>query len=176
MNDNHLVVCGQQVAIGPMLAHMMLASQGLQDRLLSLAEQTEEILDDTFPVPETDGGAILLTLELFGGLPRLTVAYVDLTYTAIFEHVGGDSLETLEKTFDGEAEVIEWLSDVTELSHTKSEMITLPFANRFGEYTQVTLTECTARPVDDGTWAAEGDVWSDHLDAGLQREAARKAA
>ena len=178
MNDNHIIVCGQQVAIGPMLAHMMLSSQALQDRLLGLADQAEEILDETYPIAETDGGAILLTLELFGGFPSLNVVYVDLTYTAMFEHVGGDSIETLEKTFDGEAEVIEWFSDVSEPSRTKSEKITLPFADRFGEYTRVELTDIKATPIGDGTWVTDGTVWTDHLDAGLQREAeaARKAA
>ena len=177
MNDNHLVVCGQQVAIGPMLAHMMLTSQDLQDRLLGLADQDESIRETHFPVAETRG-VITLELAVACGFPMLTVAYVDDTYTATFEHVGGDSLETLEKTFDGEAEIIDWFSDVTEPSRTKGETITLPFADRFGEYTRVRLTEITAKPVDDGTWVAEGDVWSDHLDAGLQREAeaARKAA
>ena len=45
MNDNHLIVCGQRVAIGPMLAHMMLSSQDLQDRMLSLADQRETIAE-----------------------------------------------------------------------------------------------------------------------------------
>lgn len=178
MNDNHIIVCGQQVAIGPMLTHMMLSSQALQDRLLGLADQTEEILNDTFPIAETDGGAILLTLELFGGFPSLNVVYVDLTYTAMFEHVGGDSIETLEKTFDGEAGIIDWFSDVTAPSITKGEKVTLPFVDRFGDYTRVELTDIEAKPLDDGTWAANGTVWTDHIDAGLQREAeaARKAA
>ena len=181
MNDNHLIVCGQRVAIGPMLAHMMLSSQELQDHLLSLADENEDISEIAFDVKETKG---LLTLkldvycDLGHRLPMLTVSYIDETYTATFEHVGGDSIETLEKTFDGEAEIIEWFSDETKNSRPKGEKITLPFADRFGEYTQIELTDIEATPVGDGTWIADGDVWSDHLDAGLQREAeaARKAA
>ena len=177
MNDNHLIVCGQQVAIGPMLAHMMLSSQDLQDRLLGLAGQSENIPETHFPVAETRG-VLTLELAIACGFPMLTVAYVDEAHTATFQHVGGDSIETLERTFDGEAEVIDWFSDVTEPSRTKGETITLPFADRFGEYIRVKLTGIEAMPCDDGTWAAEGDVWSDHLDAGLQREAeaSRKAA
>lgn len=170
MNDNHLIVCGQRVAIGPVLAHMMLSSQDLQDRLLGLAGQDENIPETHFPVSETRG-VITLELAIACGFPMLTVAYVDDTYTATFEHVGGDSLETLERTFDGEAEIIDWFSDVTEPSRAKGEKITLPFVDRFGEYTRVELTDIEAKPVGDGTWIAEGDVWADHLDAGLQREA-----
>ena len=170
MNDNHLIVCGQRVAIGPMLAHMMLSSQDLQDRLLGLADQRESITEMHFPVAET-GGLFTLALDLFGGFPSLMVAYIDDTYTASFDHTGGDSIERLHKVFDDEAGIIDWFSDVTEPSRTKGETITLPFADRFGEYIRVKLTEIEAMPCDDGTWAAECDVWSDHLDAGLQREA-----
>ena len=177
MNDNHLVVCGQQVAIGPMLAHMMLTSQDLQDRLLGLADQYESISEVHFPVAETRG-VITLELGIACGLPMLTVAYVDETHTATFGHVGGDSIETIEKTFEGEAEVIEWLEDNRDHTGSHSQDETLPFADRFGEYARVTVTDIEASPSHDGTWVATGDVWSDHLDAGLQREAeaSRKAA
>jgi len=177
MNDNHLIVCGQRVAIGPMLAHMMLSSQDLQDRMLSLADQRETIAETHFPVAET-GGLLTLALDLFGGFPSLMVAYIDDTYTASFEHTGGDSLETLQKVFDGETELVEWLQDNQDPSGSHSETVTLPFANRFGEYTRVTVTEIEAMPSDDGTWVAEGDVWSAYMDEGLQREAeaSRKAA
>ena len=177
MNDNHLTVCGQRVAIGPMLAHIMLSSQALQDCLLGLAGQSESIRETHFPVAET-GGVLTLELAILGGFPSLMVSYIDDTYTATFEHIGGDSIETLQKTFDDECGIIDWFSDVTEPSQAKGEMITLPFADRFGDYTRVKLTEVEAKPVGDGTWIAEGDVWTDHLHDGLQREteAKRKAA
>ena len=177
MNDNHIIVSGQQVAIGPMLAHMMLSSQELQDQLLGLADRRETISETHFPVAET-GGLLTLDLDFFGGFPSLTVAYVDETYTAFFEHTSGDSHEGLQKTFDGEAELVEWLQNNQDHTGSHSETMTLPFANRFGEYTRVTVTEIEAMPSTDGTWVAEGDVWSAYMDEGLQREAeaSRKAA
>lgn len=177
MNDNHLIVCGQRVAIGPMLAHMMLSSQALQDLLLGLAGQEEDIDETHFPVDET-GGVIMLRLQVMCGLPVLDISYVDDTCTATFEHVAGDGAETFERTFDGEAELVEWLQDNQDPKGSHSQDETLPFADRFGEYVQVKATEIEAYPSSDGTWVSQGDVWSDHLDAGLQREAeaARKAA
>jgi len=177
MNDNHINVAGQQISIGPMLAHMMLSSQDLQDRLLGLAGQTNDIEETHFPVAETNG-IILLSLALFGGLPSLTVVYFDDTYAATFQHIGGDSIETLQKTFDGEAELMEWLEENRDHMGGHSQDETLPFADRFGEYVRVKVADIEANPSHDGTWVSEGDVWSDNLDVGLQREAesARKAA
>ena len=171
MNDNHLIVAGQQVQIGPMLSHMMLSSQDLQDRLLGLAGQTENIPETHFPVPETRG-VITLQLALFGGFPVLTVNYIDNSYNATFEHVGGDSIEMLEMSFDEERNIIDWLENNRDHEGGHSQEETLPFANRFGDYIKVKVTDIEAEPVGDGTWIATGDVWEAYLDEGLQREVA----
>jgi len=177
MNDNHLIICGQRVAIGPMLAHMMLSSQDLQDRLLGLDDKSPNIPETHFPVAET-GGVITFQYENFVGFPVLTVCYVDDTYTATFQHIGGDSIETLEMSFDTERNVIDWIEGGVPTTGPGQQMETLPFADRFGEYVRVNVSDLECKPVGDGTWIGEGDVWTDHFDAGLQREAetARKAA
>ena len=177
MNDNHIIVTGDQVQVGPMLAHMMLASQDLQDKLLSLAGQDEEIPEMHFPVAET-GGVLTLELKLIAGLPILTVCYIDETYTAEYQHIGGDSIETLEMSFDEERNIIDWLEDNLDTSASYSQEETLPFADRFGEYLRVKVTDIEAKPNNDGGWTATGDVWTAHYAEDIQREAeaARKAA
>tara|TARA_B100000929_G_scaffold195648_1_gene155164 strand:+ start:295 stop:825 length:531 start_codon:yes stop_codon:yes gene_type:complete len=176
MNDNHIIVAGQTVQVGPMLAHMMLSSQELQDRLLSLSGATDSISETQF---DTQGnGVITLELVIAMGLPMLTVCYIDDTFTATFEHVGGDSIETLEMTFDSEEMITLWLEDALEASRSNGQPIALPLVNRFGEPLSVTVTDIEAKPTGGEQWIGTGDVWSAYMDEGLQREAeaSRKAA
>ena len=156
--ENHIIVSGQKVTIGPMLKHMMLYSQDLQDRLLGLVDQTEEILDGKYPVPETDG-IILLTLEMVEGDPWLSVAYVDSEYTALCSHYRGDSVETLKIDFEGHHEIASWF-DLNRQKHgEEGQEEDLPFPNGFGEYTKVKMTETDVVPSDTSPWAAKGYVW-----------------
>lgn len=177
MNDNHLIVCEQRIAIGPMLAHMMLSNQELQDRLLGLDKNIHDIPEMHFPVAET-GGVITFEYQNIAGFSLLTVCYIDDTYTATFEHVGGDSIETLEMSFEDDDELAEWLEDALESSRSGGHPITLPFDNRFGELLRVNVSDIEANPTEDAQWVARGDTWASYYDAGLQREeeASRKAA
>lgn len=181
MNDNHIIVCGQQVAIGPMLAHMMLTSQDLQDCLLGLVAQETAIPEKTFPIIQFGdivNGTITLDLENFGGFPVLTVRYSDDDMTMTFQHVGGDSIEELEITVDTESDAIAMLDTSVGDPRLESRPRLLPFADSLGWMEFIQMRNIEAAPSDDGKWLVTADVWEDHLDAGLQREAeaARRAA
>ena len=180
-DENHIIVSGQKVAIGPMLEHMMLYSQDLQDRLLGLVDQTEEILDGKYPVPETDG-IILLILEMVEGDPWLSVAYVDPEYTVLFSHYRGDSVETLKIDFESHHEIVSWF-DINRQKHGEDgQEEDLPFPNGFGEYTKAKMTETDVVPSDTSPWAAKGYVWTycddarDELEKEQHYETRKRAA
>jgi len=181
MNEDHIFIAGHRISVGPMLAHMMLSNQQFQDRMLSLAGQKKSITGGTaecFRIQETSG-LIVLDLVMGMGMPILTVTYTDETYKAQFEYVGGDSIETLEKdlgTDDNDA--IGWVGSNLKHIEVKSSQEPLPFANRFGEYELVRLTEMITYPDGSGSWIGSACVWESFLDARLEAEsqAARKAA
>lgn len=181
MNKDHIFIAGHRIPVGPMLAHMMLSSQQFQDRILSLSGQKKSITGETaecFRIPETSG-LIVLNLVMGMGMPILTVTYTDETYRAEFEYVGGDSIETLEKELGTEDnDAIGWLGSNLKHVEIKGSQEPLPFANRFGEYERVSLSDMTAFPDGSGGWTGTALVWESFLDKRLETEsqAARKAA
>lgn len=105
------------------------------------------------------------------GVPHLSVTYSDNEYTLVYEYMGGDAIETLAKTFDGDAPAIEWLrSNLRAVPFTRIAD-TLPFADQLGQYRAVPLTEIEIDTNDTGKVLAQAVVWESFYDRQLESEA-----
>lgn len=157
MNDNHIIVAGCILPVGPALAHMMLTSQELQDKLLSLSEQEDAIPEIQFEAP--NGGVFTFKLDIVADFPFLTVCYIDDRYTVTHYHAAGDSIETIDMVFSSDEDIIHWLDSMLEDSPPVDHDAEVPLLDRFGNKLQVTLRDIEAKPGDDGQWIGSGQIW-----------------